>query len=58
MKILAFGASNSSTSINKQLAVFAAKQVNYKELTALDLNKFEVSIFLPKKEQLAVFLEK
>lgn len=58
MKMLAFGAFNRTTSINKQLEVFAVKQVNYKELTALDLNNFEVSIFLPKKEQLAVFLEK
>lgn len=58
MKILAFGASNSSTSINKQLAVFAAKQVHHRELTVLDLNDFEVSIFSPERRTTSGIPEK
>ena len=50
MRILAFGASNSTTSINKKLAVFAANQVYNEELTILDLNDFEVSIFSPERK--------
>lgn len=50
MKTLAFGASNSSNSINKKLAVFAANQVYNEELTILDLNEFEVAIFSPERK--------
>lgn len=44
-KIIAFGASNSPVSINKKLAVFAAKQLKDVEIQILDLNDFELPIF-------------
>ena len=50
MKILAFGASSSSTSINKQLATFTANQIEDAEITILDLNDFEMPIFSTDKE--------
>lgn len=45
MKLLAFGASNSSTSINRQLARYAASQVDGADVTLLDLNDYEMPIF-------------
>ncbi|KII77288.1 NADPH-dependent FMN reductase [Vibrio renipiscarius] len=49
MNILAFGASTSSTSINKTLANYAAHQlaqkVNDAEITLIDLNQFPVPLF-------------
>jgi len=50
MKILAFGASNSTASINQQLAIFIAKQIPHEELCIVDLNDFEVSIFSPERK--------
>ncbi len=50
MKILAFGASYSSTSINKQFASFAAKQFVGNEIEVLDLNYFDVPIFTVDRE--------
>lgn len=55
MKVIAFGASTSRTSINKQLAAYAAKvlaekQVNI-EIEVLDLNDFELPLFSQDKEQ-------
>lgn len=50
-KILAFGASNSSTSINKRLANFAAHQVADAEVNLLDLNDFEMPIYGIDKEK-------
>ncbi|MFT5167436.1 MAG: chromate reductase [Saprospiraceae bacterium] len=49
-KILAFGASNSSQSINKQLASFAANQVTDATINLLDLNDFEMPIFSIDRE--------
>ncbi|MDB2462749.1 NAD(P)H-dependent oxidoreductase [Algibacter sp.] len=43
--ILAFAGSNSKTSINKQLAEFAASLVENVETTVLDLNDFELPIY-------------
>ena len=43
--ILAFGASNSSQSINKKLANFAAHQINGASINILDLNDYEMPIF-------------
>ena len=43
--ILAFAASNSARSINRQLVTWAARQVNDAELTMLNLNDFDVPIF-------------
>jgi len=50
MNILAFGASSSSTSINQQLATYAANQIDGSEITILDLNDFEMPIFSMDKE--------
>jgi chromate reductase len=44
-KIVAFGASNSKASINKQLATFAAHQVKDGIVNVLDLNDFEMPIY-------------
>ncbi len=44
-KIIAFGASNSSDSINKQLATYAASLLNKVEATILDLNDFELPMY-------------
>ena len=51
MKILAFGASNSSTSINRQLATYVAHQINNAEVTLLDLNDFEMPIYSIDREK-------
>ena len=51
MKILAFGASNSSTSINRQLATFAAGQIAGADITILDLNDFEMPIYSIDREK-------
>ncbi|MBT8422311.1 MAG: NAD(P)H-dependent oxidoreductase [Gammaproteobacteria bacterium] len=45
MKILAFGASTSSTSINRRFAVYAANQVAGAEVTDLDLRDFDLPIY-------------
>lgn len=45
MKVLAFGASNSKTSINKQLAGYVAKLVDGADVTLVDLNDYEVPMF-------------
>jgi NAD(P)H-dependent FMN reductase len=50
MKIVAFAASNSSKSINKQLAGFAASLVADAEVELLDLNDFELPLFSQDKE--------
>jgi len=49
-KILAFGASTSSTSINQQLANYAANQLNEVKINLLDLNDFEMPIFNMERE--------
>nr|WP_315141569.1 NAD(P)H-dependent oxidoreductase [uncultured Flavobacterium sp.] len=49
-KILAFGASSSATSINKQLATYAAHQFANATVEVLDLNDYEMPIFSIDKE--------
>ena len=43
--IIAFAGSNSNNSINKQLAIKVANQVNGAEIKVLDLNDFELPIY-------------
>lgn len=50
-KILAFGASNSIHSINKKLAIYAAKQLEDASITILDLNDFEMPIYSIDREK-------
>ena len=50
MKILAFGASTSSTSINRQFANFAANQVASSNVTNLDLRDFDLPIYSSDEE--------
>lgn len=45
MKILAFGGSTSSTSINRQLANYTAGLIKGAQVTELDLNDFDLPIF-------------
>lgn len=49
--ILAFGASNSKKSINKQLASFVANQVADAEVNLVDLNDYEMPIYSIDREQ-------
>ncbi|MGV1010960.1 MAG: NADPH-dependent FMN reductase [Flavobacterium sp.] len=49
-KIIAFGASSSKTSINKQLATYAANQFQNTLIEVLDLNNYEMPIFSTDKE--------
>jgi len=51
MKILAFAASNSSKSINKQLVSYAASLVEGAEVELLDLNDYEMPLFSEDREQ-------
>lgn len=44
-KILAFGASNSRNSINKQLAAYAATQIQDATVTVVDLNDYEMPLY-------------
>ncbi|KAA3620986.1 MAG: NADPH-dependent oxidoreductase [Bacteroidetes bacterium] len=50
-KIIAFGATNSRSSINKQLATFAAGQVKDVDVEVLDLNDFEMPIYSIDREK-------
>lgn len=63
--IIAFGASNSKASINKQLAAYAAGQVLNANATVLDLNDYELPLYSIDLEQAegipenaAIFLDK
>ncbi|MEM8847475.1 MAG: NAD(P)H-dependent oxidoreductase [Bacteroidota bacterium] len=49
--ILAFGASNSKTSINKQLAIYTANQLQGVEVTIADLNHYECPLFSIDEEK-------
>lgn len=49
-KIIAFGASSSKNSINKQLATFAANQFQNTSVEILDLNDYEMPIFSVDKQ--------
>ncbi|EGA67418.1 NAD(P)H-dependent oxidoreductase [Vibrio brasiliensis] len=51
MRIVAFGASNSSTSINKALATYAASQVEGAQVQVLDINDYSVPMFSEDKEK-------
>ena len=50
MKILSFGASTSSTSINRRFARYAAGQVPGAQVTDLDLREFELPIYSADEE--------
>jgi len=53
MKLLAFAASSSAKSINKQLATYAAQQVKHDEgveVEILDINDYEMPLFSENKE--------
>ncbi len=45
MKLLAFAASNSSTSINKQLVTYATTLIQAHEVEILDLNDYELPLY-------------
>jgi NAD(P)H-dependent FMN reductase len=49
-KIIAFGASSSKNSINKQLATYAAHLFENSEVEVLDLNYYEMPIYSVDKE--------
>jgi chromate reductase len=51
MKILAFGASISSESINRQLANFAANQIQNAQVTDLDLRSLSLPLYSSDEEQ-------
>ena len=51
MKILAFGASSSSTSINRKLANFAAGLVPEAQVTELDLRDYKLPIYSSDLEE-------
>ena len=51
MKIIAFAASSSRRSINKQLVNYAASQVDGAEVELLDLNDYELPLFSEDREQ-------
>ncbi len=50
-KILAFGASNSSRSINKTFATYVANQLNSVEVNLIDLNDLEMPIYSIDREE-------
>jgi NAD(P)H-dependent FMN reductase len=51
MKVLAFAASNSKNSINKQLATYTANLVENSEVEILDINDYEMPIFSEDREK-------
>jgi len=51
MKVLAFAASNSKKSINKQLVTYAASLVDGAEVEVLDLNDYELPLFSEDREE-------
>ena len=50
MKILAFAATSSSKSINKQLVSYAASQLDNAETELLDINDYELPLFSEDRE--------
>lgn len=50
-RLLAFGASNSSTSINRQLVTWAAGRLEGWSATVIDLNDFEMPLFSVDREK-------
>ena len=51
-KIVAFGASSSSNSINKKLATFAANKIPNSQAIILDLNDFEMPIYSEDRDRI------
>lgn len=51
MKVLAFAASNSKQSINKQLVTYAASLIEAAQVEVLDLNDYELPLFSVGKEE-------
>lgn len=49
-KIIAFGASSSKSSINKQLATYTANQFQNASIEILDLNDYEMPVFSVDKQ--------
>lgn len=49
-KIIIIGASNSTTSINRSLATYAASLLQNTENVVLDLNDYEMPIYSPERE--------
>lgn len=50
-KILAFAASNSSVSINRQLVEYAASLINDAEIETLDIHDFEMPLYRHDREE-------
>ncbi|RDH84103.1 MAG: NADPH-dependent FMN reductase [endosymbiont of Galathealinum brachiosum] len=50
MRILTFAATSSSKSINKQLASYAASQLDNADIEILDINDYELPLFSEDKE--------
>lgn len=51
MKVLAFAATNSRQSINKQLATYATKLLDAETTEILDINDYEVPLFSIEREE-------
>jgi NAD(P)H-dependent FMN reductase len=51
MKVIAFAASSSKQSINKQLVTYASGLVENAQVEVLDLNDYELPLFSVDKEQ-------
>ncbi|HGS4460484.1 TPA: NADPH-dependent FMN reductase [Vibrio metschnikovii] len=51
MKVIAFGASTSSQSINQALATYAAKQIEGAQVTVLNINDYSVPMFSEDREK-------
>ncbi|OIQ25615.1 NADPH-dependent FMN reductase [uncultured Vibrio sp.] len=51
MKVIAFGASTSSTSINKALATYSANLIEEAEVKVLDISNYNVPIFSEDTEK-------
>lgn len=51
MNVIAFAASSSKKSINKQLVTYAASLLETARVEVLDLNDFELPLFSVDKEQ-------
>lgn len=51
MKVIAFGASTSSTSINKTLATYAANLIEGAEVKVLNINDYNVPMFSEDTEK-------
>ena len=57
-KIIAFGASSSTNSINKKLAIYAANQISNSKVIVLDLNDFEMPIYSEDRDRINGIPEK